>query len=142
MVFPRRKRRPVSPFGISTPDNGTWANLNRRVIENVWCLPENAPFAIDARLEIVGTEGAIYIDNSGSQYTLLTQDGLQYPQSLYWPTVHGMRRGFLKDELDYFLKCVVQGEKPSVITPEESRDVVLAIKKAELSARENRVVEF
>ena len=35
------------------------------VIENVWCLPENAPFAIDARMEIIGTKGAIYIDNSG-----------------------------------------------------------------------------
>jgi UDP-N-acetylglucosamine 3-dehydrogenase len=29
------------------------------VIENVWCLPDNAPFAIDARMEVVGTEGAI-----------------------------------------------------------------------------------
>lgn len=112
------------------------------VIENVWCLPDNAPFAIDARMEIVGTEGAVYIDNSGSNYTVLTKKGIGYPQSTYWPKVHGIRRGYLREEFDYFLKCVERGEKPSIITPEESRDVVHAIELAETSARENRVVQF
>lgn len=112
------------------------------VIENVWCLPDNVPTAIDARMEIVGTDGAIYIDNSGNHYTVLTQKGLSYPQSTYWPKVHGLRRGYLKEEFDYFLKCVAKGEKPTVITPQESRDVVVAMKMAELSAKENRVVEF
>jgi UDP-N-acetylglucosamine 3-dehydrogenase len=112
------------------------------VVEVVWCLPENAPFAIDAKMEIVGTEGAIYIDNSGINYTVLKKEGLSYPQSTYWPKVHGIRRGYLKEEFDYFLKCVAQGKKPAVITPEESRDVVIAIKKAEQSAKENRVVDF
>ena len=118
-------------------DDGTIA-----IIENVWCLPENVPFAIDARLEIVGTEGAIYIDNSGVNYTVLTKKGLSYPQSTYWPKVHGMRRGYLKEEFDYFLKCVAKGEQPLIITPQESRDVVVAMRMAELSAKENRVVEF
>ncbi|MCL4299718.1 MAG: Gfo/Idh/MocA family oxidoreductase [Anaerolineae bacterium] len=112
------------------------------VIENVWCLPENVPFAIHAQMEIVGTEGAIYIDNSGNHYTLLTKKGLNYPQSTYWPKVHGMRRGYLKEEFDYFLKCIATGEQPSVITPQESKAVVHAMKMAELSAKENRVVEF
>jgi UDP-N-acetylglucosamine 3-dehydrogenase len=112
------------------------------VIENVWCLPENAPFAIDARMEIIGTEGAIYIDNSGTNYTLLTRDGLQHPQSTYWPKAHGLRRGYLKEEFDYFLKCIANGEKPTVITPEESRAVVHAVRMAEVSAREGRMVEF
>jgi UDP-N-acetylglucosamine 3-dehydrogenase len=112
------------------------------VIETVWCLPENAPFAIDARMEIIGTEGAIYIDNSGSQYTLLTKEGLQFPQATYWPKVHGLRRGYLKEEFDYFLKCIADGKKPTVISPEESRLVVEAMLKAEQSARENRVVNF
>jgi UDP-N-acetylglucosamine 3-dehydrogenase len=112
------------------------------VIENVWCLPENVPFAIDAKMEIIGTEGAIYIDNAGSNYTVLTKKGLSYPQSTYWPKVHGMRRGFLKEEFDYFIKCVARGEKPTVITPRESREVVAAVRAAELSARENRVVAF
>ena len=93
-------------------------------------------------MEIIGTEGAIYIDNSGSQYTLLTKNGLSFPQSTYWPKVHGLRRGYLKEELDYFLKCVLAGAPPSVITPQDSRDVVHAVRMAERSAQENRVIEF
>jgi UDP-N-acetylglucosamine 3-dehydrogenase len=112
------------------------------VIENVWCLPDSAPFAIDARMEVIGTEGAIHIDNSGSHYTVLTRDGVKHPQSTYWPKVHGLRRGYLKEELDYVLKCVAAGRKPTVITPEESRAVVHAVRTAEHSARENRVIEF
>jgi len=112
------------------------------VIETVWCLPENVPFAIDARMEIIGTKGAVYIDNSGAGYTLLTPKGWSYPQSTYWPRVHDMRRGFLKEEFDYFVKCILRGEKPTVITPEESKLVVQAIRTAEQSARENRVITF
>jgi len=112
------------------------------VIETVWCLPENVPFAIDARMEIIGTQGAIYIDNSGSNYTLLKKEGMSYPHTTYWPKVHGARRGFLKEEFEYFVRCIAQGRKPTVITPEESKQVVVAIKAAEKSARENRVIEF
>ena len=46
------------------------------MVENIWSLPDNVPYAIDARMEIVGTDGAIYIDNSGSHYTVLTKKGL------------------------------------------------------------------
>jgi hypothetical protein len=56
--------------------------------------------------------------------------------------VHGSRRGYLKEELDYFLKCVASGQAPSVITPQESRDVVQAVLMAERSARENRLIEI
>lgn len=112
------------------------------VIENVWCLPENAPFAIDARMEIVGTEGAIYIDNSGGNYTVLKKEGLSYPQSTYWPTVHGSRRGYLKEEFDYFTRCIVEGKQPTIITPQESKTVVHAMRMAEKSANENRVIGF
>jgi UDP-N-acetylglucosamine 3-dehydrogenase len=113
------------------------------VIENVWCLPENAPYAIDARMEIIGTKGAIYIDNSGGGYTVLKEgSGVSFPQSTYWPKVHGQRRGFLKEELDYFTRCIASGEKPTVIRPEESRLVVHAVKTAERSAKENRVITF
>jgi hypothetical protein len=73
---------------------------------------------------------------------VLSREGLRHPQSTYWPKVHGLRRGYLKEELDYILKCVAAGRKPAVITPEESRAVVHAVLTAEQSARENRVIEF
>lgn len=118
-------------------DNGAFA-----VIENIWSLPDNVPYAIDAKMEIVGTEGAIDIDNSGKNYTVISKKGLNYPQSTYWPKVHDIRRGYLKEELEYFVKCIIKNKKPEVITPQESRDVVHAMRIAEKSALENRVIEF
>ena len=137
-----RNTRPELPY-----DDLGWAMFRLdsgciAVVENVWCLPDNAPFAIDAKMEIVGTEGAIYIDNSGTHYTVLKKEGLGYPQSTYWPKVHGLRRGYLKEEFDYFLKCVARNKKPDVITPEESKLVVTAMLKAELAAKENKVLRF
>jgi len=118
-------------------NNGTIA-----VVENIWSLPDNAPYAIDARMEIVGSEGVIEIDNSGANFSVLTKKGFKYPEAKYWPVIQGSRRGFLKDEFDYFLKCITNKIKPSIITPKESRDVVYAIRMAEKSAAENRMIEF
>jgi hypothetical protein len=73
---------------------------------------------------------------------VLKKEGVSYPQSTYWPKVHGARRGFLKEEFDYFTKCVLRGQQPAVITPQESRLVVQAMKTAERSARENKVLEI
>lgn len=112
------------------------------IIENIWSLPDNSPYAINAIMEIIGTEGMIIIDNSGANFTVITKKGITYPQSTYWPKVHNTRRGYLKEEFDYFLKCISDGKKPEIITPKESRDAVYAIKMAEKSAKENKIIEF
>ena len=38
--------------------------------------------------------------------------------------------------------CIQKNIKPTVISPEESRDVVYAMKMAEKSALENRIINF
>ncbi len=118
-------------------DNGATA-----VIESNWSLPNDVPFAIDARMEVIGTKGWLMVDNSGAHYQVHGTSGLKYPQATYWPKVNGHRRGYLKEELDYFLKCIADGRKPTVITPQESRDVVHACRVAEESARLKKAVEF
>ncbi len=112
------------------------------VIQNNWSLPDNVPYAIAAEMEVLGTEGMVNIDNSGKNFTVVSKDRIAYPESKYWPVVHDSRRGFLKEEFDYFIKCIIQGEKPKVITPQESRDAVHAIRMAEKSAAENKVIYF
>ncbi|MDZ7838545.1 MAG: hypothetical protein U5N58_11700 [Actinomycetota bacterium] len=112
------------------------------VIENNWSLPDNVPYAINAGMEVLGDKGMISIDNSGQNFTMVKEEGVSYPEARYWPVVHGARRGFLKEELDYFVKCILKGEKPNVITAQESRDVVNAIRLAEKSAKENKVIYF
>ena len=90
------------------------------VIETAWYLPANTPFTIDARLEIIGTDGAIYVDCGNAGLTINDATGLHKPDTAYWPDLHGVSVGALRNELSYFVDCIVQGKKPEVVTPPES----------------------
>ena len=71
---------------------------------------------------------------------IVDKDGARCPDTTYWPVIHGQASGALRDELAYFANCVIKGEKPSVITPEESRAAVQACLAAEESARTGQVI--
>ncbi|MEZ5401675.1 MAG: Gfo/Idh/MocA family oxidoreductase [Bryobacteraceae bacterium] len=113
------------------------------VIENIWFLPEGTPYRIDERMEIVGTEGVITIQESGPGISVSGKDGWRAPDTTYWPLVGGgLRGGALRDELAYFARCVLDGRAPAVTTFEESAGAVRACLAAEESARENRPIEI
>jgi UDP-N-acetylglucosamine 3-dehydrogenase len=133
-VFARYVR--VDEFAY--PDLG-WAVLEFGesaigVIETVWRLPPNTPTAIDAQLEIIGTEGSLAIDCGHAGLSILDARGLQWPDTAYWPLQHGQRVGALAHELAYFADCIRQHRRPSVITPEEAANAVLVMATAEASA--------
>ncbi len=110
------------------------------ILEAVWCLPDTTPFQIDERLEVIGTEGSISIHDTHPNLMIVDKDGARCPDTTYWPTLHGQLRGALRDELAYFANCVATGTKPTVITPEESREAVRACLAAEESAASGRIV--
>ena len=112
------------------------------VVETVWALPENTPFTIDARMETIGTEGAIYIDCGNAGLVINDKGGISTPDTGYWPEVHGNRVGALRNEFEYFFKCVREGLRPEVITPAESRDVVAVMCAAEEYAQTGVVVRL
>jgi|UniRef100_UPI003783F963 UDP-N-acetylglucosamine 3-dehydrogenase len=112
------------------------------ILESVWCLPDTTPFQIDERLEVIGTEGSISIHDTHPNLMIVDSKGARCPDTTYWPTIHGQLRGALRDELAYFVNCVATGKKPTVITPEESREAVLACLAAEESARTGQVIRI
>ena len=112
------------------------------ILESVWCLPNTTPFQIDERLEVVGTEGAISIQDTHPNLMIVDKDGVRCPDTTYWPMIHGQLRGALRDELAYFVNCVATDEKPTVITAEESREAVRACLAAEQSAVTGQVVKM
>ncbi len=112
------------------------------VIETVWYLPENTPFTIDARMEIIGTKGAIYIDCANAGLTINDSAGIHKPDTCYWPNLFGKRIGVLRNELSYFIECINTGKVPDVITPEESRMAVEVMCKAEQSAASGKIVKL
>lgn len=112
------------------------------ILESVWCLPDETPFQIDERLEVVGTEGSVSIHDTHPNLMIVNAEGTRCPDTTYWPTLHGVTRGALREELSYFADCVATGNPPTVITPEESREAVRACLAAEESARTGEVVKI
>jgi len=127
------------------PDIG-WAMLEFEngtlgVIEVVWHLPETTPFTLDARMEIIGTEGAIYIDCGNTGLTIHDREGAGKPDTAYWPDLHGTRVGALQSELAYFARCIRRDDEPSVVTAREARRAVAVMCAAERSAAAGEVVD-
>ena len=111
------------------------------VCENIWFLPDKTAFQIDERMEIIGTEGSIHIQETHPNFSVVSKDGWRSPDTTYWPELHGLRAGALRTELDYFLTCVLENKRPAVISPEESLRAVEACLAAEES-RSHRVKWF
>jgi len=116
-------------------DSGATATL-----EAVWCMPDGSPFDIDERLEVIGTEGVIHIQDTYPNFSVSTKDGWKSPDTTYWPEIHGARRGALKDEFSWFATCIQEGRPIDIITPEESMAAVEATLAAEKSAATGQVV--
>ncbi len=136
----------IHPGGNKYPDGG-WAMARLdsgaiAVIESIWHLPETTPYQIDARMEVIGTEGAIYINCGEAGLEIHDGSGNHLPDTLYWPQVFGQRFGILRAELRYFADCVAEGRRPERITPEESRAAVALLAAAVESSRTGQVVHF
>ncbi len=111
------------------------------VCENIWCMPDNRGFFPDERMEVMGTEGAIYIQENYPSLSVVGKDGSYMPDSTYWPEIRpGIRGGALADELRYFATCILEDKPPTVITPEESSAATQACLAAEASAASSQIV--
>ncbi len=130
--------------GLGNPDIGwTMYRLDSgatAVLEDVWYLPDTTAMQIDERMEIIGTEGSIHVHETHPNFSVCDKSGWHSPDTTYWPELHGIRAGALREELSYFVTCAQQGTPPAIITPEESRAAVRACLAAEESARTGRVV--
>jgi UDP-N-acetylglucosamine 3-dehydrogenase len=110
------------------------------VCETVWCLPERSPFQIDERMEIVGTRGSVQIHDTTPNLTFVDEQSVRFPDTTYWPELHGQRAGALREEWSYFLKWVAVGRDPDIVPPEDSRAAVAACLAAEQAAATGEVV--
>jgi UDP-N-acetylglucosamine 3-dehydrogenase len=136
-VHPGECKYPDGGWAMSRLDNGAVA-----VVESVWHLPESTPYQIDARMEVLGTEGAIYINCGEAGLEVHDADGVRLPDTLYWPRVFGEYFGILRSELRYFANCVIDGRAPDRITPQESRAAVEWMAAATESAQSGKVVNL
>lgn len=136
-IHPGTNKHPDGGWAMARLDSGAIA-----VIESIWHLPESTPYQIDARMEVIGTEGVIYINCGEAGLEIHDSAGNRMPDTLYWPNVFGQRFGILQAELRYFADCVVKGRRPDRITPEESRAAVALLAAAAESSKTGQIIYF
>jgi predicted dehydrogenase len=120
--------------GIIRYRNGAVASF-----ETSWVLPQSSPHWLDARLHIVGTGGAIYLDLQSHGLEVVENTRFSRPDLSNWPVVGGRLMGNLREAVGHFVDCIVGGGEPwpSGVDGRKALEVVLALAK---SAEEEKPV--
>jgi len=106
--------------GVDTPDFYEaileFKNGGVATVENCWILPDSLPTVIDFKCQIIGSEGAVYMDMSGHRtIQKYTKEHVSYPDVLgSFSTVPGRPMGFTIESIRHFVDCVVNDKEPMV----------------------------
>lgn len=103
-------------------ENGAVGNL-----ELCWALPQNSALGINTYAEVVGVEGAAYVNIIMDQgVSLITKDEVIYPDTLNWPEYNGSILGDLKEEIHHFITATQKG-LPYIVDTENAITAVKVI---------------
>ena len=113
------------------------------VVGGGWSLPPGYPNFSTTWIEMVGTEGAILVDDSHKDVVLNTmKSGMQLPMStMPGEFVEHTYAGPMAAETVHFLESVVH-DRPVMVTPEHARMVMEVYIAADLSAEKNLPVDL
>ena len=136
-----------APSGSQIPDT-QWLTVTMDsglafVVGGGWSLPPGYPNFSTTWIEMVGTEGALMVDDSHRDVVLNTMDkGMQLPMS----TMPGERvehtyAGPMAAETVHFLEAVAL-DRPVMVTPEHARMVMEIYMAADISAEKNEPVSL
>jgi predicted dehydrogenase len=115
-VYAKSRQVVLKPYNIRDVitavveyENGVIANL-----ESCWSLPGSSPIELDDRIEIIGTDGVMYIDGICNGLKVVGKQGTMQPDTVAWPQVNGYCGGALFEEITAFINYIVHGQKPLV----------------------------
>ena len=113
------------------------------VVGGGWSLPPGNPNYSSTWIEMIGTEGAVMVDDSHRDVVLNTRKhGMQLPLStMPGEYVEHTYAGAMAPETLHFLEACVY-ERPVLVTPEHARMVMEVYIAADLSAERNAPVEL
>jgi UDP-N-acetylglucosamine 3-dehydrogenase len=105
------------------------------VMENGFMLNDSYPHFIDSQLEVISEKATIHILTPGEYFSVYSVEGVEKPDVTYWPKMDTHAEGALRDELEYFAKCVAEGRQPTAVPVEDAKRALeialMAIKSAE-----------
>src|SRR6202051_889079 len=108
-----------------------------------WVLPPAYPNFSSTWIEMVGTEGAIMVDDTHRDVSLNTMKrGIEFPIStMPGEKVAHVYAGPMEAETIHFLECVAKGRQP-LVTVDTARVVMEVYQAADQSAEEGRPIEI
>ncbi len=139
-------------YGFMKPVNGSydimWTTVKMDngilvAIGGGWNLPPSYPNFCATWIEITGTEGSLFLDDTHRDNWLNTvQDGTRYPMStMPGEQVDHIFAGQMGPETLHFLEsCIL--DRPVMVTPESARMVMQCYLAADLSAERNEPVDI
>ena len=113
------------------------------VVGGGWSLPPGYPNFSTTWIEVIGTEGALMVDDTHRDVVLNTlRDGMRLPLS----TMPGEQLGHvfagpMAAETAHFIDAVAR-DRPVLVTPEQARQVMEVYLAADLSAETNEPVSL
>jgi predicted dehydrogenase len=111
-----------------------WAN---------WKKPSSWSSFGDVRMEVVGTEGSIYLNYYPMSLYACDSEGWKFPDTLHWPSLHGEVVGDILYEDRHFVSCVLKDKQPLVSGQDglEALKVVLAAINSSTTGKVEEVPE-
>jgi scyllo-inositol 2-dehydrogenase (NAD+) len=113
------------------------------VVGGGWSLPPGYPNFSTTWIEMIGTEGAVMVDDTHRDVVINTvKSGMQLPMStMPGEAVEHTYAGAMAPETVHFLEAVAL-DRPVLVTPEHARMVMEVYIAADLSAESNQPVDL
>ena len=129
-LFLKKSNTPDHQWIIVTLDDGMTITVG-----GGWILPLGYPNYSHTWIEVIGTDGSLFIDDSHKDVHLNTvRDGIRYPMSsMPGEPVEHTHAGPMHEETMHFINAVATN-KPVLVKPEEAKTVMELYIAADLSA--------
>ena len=137
-LFSKKSNTPDHQWIIVTLDDGMTITVG-----GGWILPLGYPNYSHTWIEVIGTDGSLFIDDSHKDVHLNTvRDGIRYPMSsMPGEPVEHTHAGPMHEETMHFINAVATN-KPVLVKPEEAKTVMELYIAADLSAERGEPITF
>ncbi len=137
-LFSKNSNTPDHQWIIVTLDDGMTITVG-----GGWILPLGYPNYSHTWIEVIGTDGSLFIDDSHKDVHLNTvKDGIRYPMSsMPGEPVEHTHAGPMHEETMHFINAVAT-DKPVLVKPEEAKSVMELYIAADLSAEHGEPVNL
>lgn len=119
-VYAVEVRKRMSDLGVADAIQATFQFASGAVgqYETSWVLPDGYS-DIDARLDIIGTDGAVNVEVFDQKISVFSNGSLTYPDTAYGVEMYGRLTGIMKEEITSFVLSVLE-DQPLPISVEEA----------------------